>query len=915
MTTFKNAHRYVSEGENQNTISAFKAPQLDFPPLDRFDYGSVKSISAPDSISEYFDVEAPQSTVTENEDVWAFANHDEIDSKQPKLRTWESFYGRAVKEPVTYISEAGPCALDAVLSSIRREPHKVDSSKRADGVLCQPDRYLTALFNLGLGRESTFFNYQSEKLCFCTRVERCRLSGYSDESMKSITDIFIQYGNQIRSLQSFVDRAYAATEPFPGMIAFAGSVSSVLTVMMEHLTCPAQPPHSLLQLQSSFHRPGLILNCLHMIVSKIQNSKNDTNLLSRLYDWCQDLDHVDVSLRPIVLQLLARTSKPWLQAVGSSLGLRPRDSWSISILLKHGGDSSESPPSLLTSCMMPSFVTEGDATILVQSSKSLALLETHMLNHTLLRSATGKLVNPPCLDWHFNWTDIERIESKAKEYEINLLEAMRSHSSQELHGDNMEANSTSSPPIGSPPIDWPFGIPEEKAPIQPLLSHSHMQDSLLNVLRPEEHDLLRQSVEQCLEARVSMNRDSTFAPPLTTASLLSFSPIISAQARLINLACFQLIFKQHNLRFHLSLQQQYQLCGDGVFMSRLSQALLDPGLSSTQRVKGHARVGKVGLNLGFRESWPPASSELRLALMGILKECFESANHGQAVKSLDEDLPGGLSFAIRELSPDEIERCLDPNSIEALDFLRLQYKPPPPLDVIITKSALDKYDSVFKLLLRITRILFVTSQLFRDCKVHSSNPRLVDVTTRRFAIEARHFIVAVSSYFYDSGINAIWADFERNLDDLEGQLANDQVGNYFSEHNSLDQLQQYHEAVLDQIMSVLLLRKRQEKIMGLLKDIFGLVLLFGKEFNIHKHQDLQSTGQFNPTNLYIKFNEMVRLFIRSCRDLSGRRDHKSYKSIFRGVGKQLFSHKDLGQDGSDRIDQLVLRLEMNDYYK
>ena len=849
--------------------------------------------------------------MNDDEDVWGFAQLDEIGYDQQKLGTWDRFYGHAIKEPTTYFSEAGPHTLNAAFSSINEASNEIKSIKQSEGGFVQSDRYLSALFNIGLGRESAFFEHQSEKSSFSIRVERYRLSGHSTVSIGSITSEFIHNGNQMRGLQSFVDHAYALPEPFPAMIAFAGSVSSILAVITEHLTRPARIPHSLLQLQSLFYRPSLILGCLYEVVLKIRDSKNDVNLLSEIYNWSEDLDHVDVSLHPIVLQLLGSTSKPWLEAVGSSIGLQPKNSWSTGLNLKKRSYlEEESLDSIPTSSVMPSFIAEDDATVLVQTSKGLSLLETHSPNNVLITSAISHKFNPPELEWHFGWTDIERIQSKAKLYETRLLQALKSSSGHDSRLKDMAPRHESL----SEYQDWPFGIPEDVSLTQVTVSHFNSGNLLHGTQSSSEDNLLHKSVKHALMANATMNEDSSFAPPFSITPLLSFSPIISSQARLINLACFQLIFKQYNLRAHLALQRQYQLFGDGVFVSRLSQALIDPDLSSTQRHKGLIRTGKVGLNLGARESWPPASSELRLALMGILKECFRSGNKDPTVKRLDEELPGGLSFAIRDLSHDEIERCLDPNSIEALDFLRLQYKPPPPLDMIFTVSVLEKYDSIFKLLLRLTRIIFITNQLFRHDKTITSHSKHFDIISRRFRIEARHFVMAVSSYFFESGINSIWNDFELNLDGLEKRLETDEPNSGLSQYNSLDQLQEYHEAVLDQIMSTLLLRKRQEKMMKLLEEVFSLILLFAKEVNSAKEKDLYTREMSGPQDLYVRFNEKVKLFVGSCKDLSSRKDHRSNKEINSGDGRKLFRYTSVRKNGSDSIDQLLLRLDINDYY-
>jgi hypothetical protein len=417
---------------------------------------------------------------------------------------------------------------------------------------------------------------------------------------------------------------------------------------------------------------------------------------------------------------------------------------------------------------------------------------------------------------------------------------------------------------------------------------------------------------------------STLAPPISLTPLLSFCPLFSAQARLINSSCVRVFFKEHGLRSHLSLQRKFHLFGDGVFISRLSHALFDPELETAQRQQGVARSGGVmGLKLGSRDSWPPASSELRLALMGVLADShYATANDGQEHKggylSRDGELPGGLSFAIRELPQEELEKCMDPHSIEALDFLRLQYKPPSPLDAIITPTSLHKYDRLFKLLLRMIRMLYVVNQLFRDVtdRTRPEQPA-IDPVTHKFRIEAHHFVMAVSSHFFEVSVGATWAKFEAKLDEIDRRINADDAG--IGQCEGLDRLREFHERVLDRIMFAALLRKRQEQVMKLLEDIFTIILAFAR-YSSHSRAQLGPHGRPSPDDkemreLYLRFRKRVSVFVSVCRGLSEKHGygHKISEDGSAAV-EELFGSDSLKEDGGNTINQLLLKLEMSGYY-
>ena len=163
-----------------------------------------------------------------------------------------------------------------------------------------------------------------------------------------------------------------------------------------------------------------------------------------------------------------------------------------------------------------------------------------------------------------------------------------------------------------------FGKPQEEM-------QAHMLASIDKFNQPLKESLARDRLSSILNSYFDPNsnkpqeKDSIFSPPISLIPLLSFNPIIAAQGRIVNGTCMRMFFNSHKLRDHLSLQRSFHLLGNGVFSSRLSHALFDPELESAERHRGVARSGGImGLRLGGRDTWPPASSELRLALMGVL---------------------------------------------------------------------------------------------------------------------------------------------------------------------------------------------------------------------------------------------------------------------------------------------------------
>jgi hypothetical protein len=255
---------------------------------------------------------------------------------------------------------------------------------------------------------------------------------------------------------------------------------------------------------------------------------------------------------------------------------------------------------------------------------------------------------------------------------------------------------------------------------------------------------------------------------------------------------------------------------------------------------------------------------------------------------------------------------MNADSIEALDFLRLSYKPPAPLDAIITPMILFKYDQLFKLLLRVIRMLYVISALFRDATDRTSYWQGIDTVAQRFRIEAHHFITSVSGYFFDTGIEATWRIFDRKLDQIEARINHDGDNLTLGQNEGLDKLRDYHECVLDRIMFALLLRKRQRPVMQLLEEIFGLVLQFSKHSRERALGVKRKVGADDEVReMYLRFRKKVGVFITVCRGLSEKKGYGERRVERREEGG-LFDGEDLREENT--IGHLLARLEMSNYY-
>ncbi|EKG14037.1 Spc97/Spc98 [Macrophomina phaseolina MS6] len=916
------------------------AHDLQLPDLESFQYGPPGDLGSlqESSVSAHPAQQLPETEAPDN-DIWRESADLGPVHEDVKFHTWESFEEPGFQEPRhAYIAEAGPEAFDAALVRMQQ----IDSSKQA-GRVVRTDILLGSLFNLGLGRSSVLFRYEHMQSTFAQAIHDARMPGFSLQSAQALIGNFIRGGSAFRELRDFAERIYGSDSTFASQVALANAVTTIVSAMENHLGPRRDSISSLLQLQNLFRRPHHILLKVKDVIEVVKSLATNEELITTLYIYVQDMEQESVWLRSVFLDILKSVSIPWLEFAAEWAGLRRgfktgftkedvRHTFvGIEEQPEDHVENRPPPEHFYRPENMPRFMPEDDGQTLFETGKSLRFLEAHHPNHPLCAPHTVGVQAPP-LEWSFGWGDMESIATKAKDYEKSLADAIRKYRYTSADVDlrtRRSSDTEKDPHTTVEPANYESNILETFELFDQVPSNE--ESSLATTL----HSLVLSSITN----RSQDDEDAyTFAPPIALTPSISLTPLFLAQARVVNATTLRLFFRHHNLRLHFSVQRQYQLLGDGMFMYRLTSSLFNPELETAERRRGTVRTGApMGLKLGSRSTWPPASSELRLALMGILSESYHSSKlyHSHKNKTSPRrqdkrlretpDLPGNLSFSIRLLSNEEIEKCMDPNSLYALDFLRLQYTPPPPLNLIMTSSALDKYDQCFRLLLRITRMLFVVNhQLPRH-----GLPGVWE--TKSFRNEAHHFVGAVASHFFESGIGEAWQAFELALDGLERRMrAEDEdegaeqtsaFGRLVAE--GLESVRLAHEECLDRILFALLLRRRQQQVMKLLEEIFETILAFAKRANDYA---AGATGGIGPDEareireMYMLFRSKVNVFMTVCRGLSGKRGGYA---AGRTAGNNLFAAAAAERGGGygmgvgeeeNTIDRLLLKLEMSGYY-
>lgn len=831
-------------------------------------------------------------------DPWMF--HQDTAPEAANFKTWDGFdVPEAQLIPPIFITEAGTDAYDSYLAS---ENNPCGIQSHASHKTLEPNAYSACLLAMALGRDSVLFSWNAEKKTFQSSLPFSKAPGYSAESLSAILPLCTSCGQAYRRLRSFIDKTYSSSAS-PPRVALANALDSLLLVVQDELGRRGLTTVSILQLQSLVRPTYRLLSYYYRLVIKIKRSTNDADLLSLIYNEAQSAEMSEPVLRDTMGQILRIVSTPWTEFVEEWIGLRPEEGTRINksgpgkgfvevennVWIDDQGFELEEPDYVLDSDNMPGFVPDDVAQVIFETGKNIRFLQESHSQHPMASISITNTTTVPKLEWQYDWESITRVEEKALEYQRAVLELLQK---------TQDASGTTSQHRLNSFMDQNDGQLQVFGKNEQDLQRT-MLASIANLERPIETKETWNQLSHIIRQNLfdgQHNGESTvadFSPHWSLLPLLSFGPMVYTQARLVNRECLRLLFSEHGLRKHLAVQRAFQLLGNGMFSSRLTNALFNPDMETTERRSGVSRSGvTMGLRLSSRENWPPASSELRLALMGVLTESYQQESGADG-----NGLPGDLSFAIRDLSTEEMERCMDQGSLEALDFLRMSYKPPQALAPVITTASLLKYDRIFKLMLRVLRMLFVVDQLFRDIVLQASHWANLEDACVRFRVEAHHFVTNIARYFFDIGIDQPWRRFQAWLDKIEKGLQDSGLDKSAA-IVSPKRLGEEHEQTLDNIAQALLLRKKQQPVLKLLEEIFTQILRFAKQARSHAPNDQDSE---DIKRMYKAFREKVEIFITVCR----------------GMGEKAGSRNDRAaarRSQESELAMLVLMLDMSNYY-
>ena len=656
------------------------------------------------------------------------------------------------------------------------------------------------------------------------------MSGNSLACYDSFVAALLGCGSKYRTLSEYAFAATSTRRSCASTVAFRGCVSSVLDAIETHATMKQSQIRSMLQLQRLADRPHQLLGIIKMLADSVSDQTTDEAVISVFSEEVHRIVCSGSIFTETLQEMLVRVSRPWLERLCADLGLQ-RDRMSEQLVSFEENTQEPNDESTISfvgratqSQRLPAFVSAEDGVLVLETKRSLQLLRQYLPSHKLdVHQSTA------------TWEQSLAVSESTPALHDIIYGGMRSMPTNMETADLSEyddfesaAGEVDECSVWNEGLAW-SGDEEQRTYLESL--DARISHPLRRFPQDRLSQLVTSAFASSLPDAISSGEYSLLGADFNP--LQQLRPIIQGHAAHINRTILRYLFRDCRLRHHLDLQRQFHLFSNGDFVSRLTAAPFSADTQFAERKRGKIPTGEtMGLRLGVQDGqrWPPASSEIQLTLMGILTETYHPEFAKRGRMSNIKDLPGGLSFSVRELPESEIEKVMDPNSIHALDFLKLQYTAVPPLDAIITPTAMQGYDNIFRFLLKLLRVLHVTMKLrqrFSSDKEHDKDQTGSPSSVRLgFAIGSHHYMSVLMSHFMDVGIAATWTRFMVSLKDVENTLHLDSELDGSKARNmiGLDGLRQLHETCVEDMRRKLFLRRKQQKLRSAVEEFLSAIL-------------------------------------------------------------------------------------------
>eukprot|EP01117_Protostelium_nocturnum_P016433 TRINITY_DN6500_c0_g3_i1.p1 TRINITY_DN6500_c0_g3~~TRINITY_DN6500_c0_g3_i1.p1 ORF type:complete len:1220 (+),score=563.42 TRINITY_DN6500_c0_g3_i1:88-3747(+) len=171
------------------------------------------------------------------------------------------------------------------------------------------------------------------------------------------------------------------------------------------------------------------------------------------------------------------------------------------------------------------------------------------------------------------------------------------------------------------------------------------------------------------------------------------------------------------------------------------------------------------------------------------------------------------------------------NNENALELLEMSFRLDYPLDQIIRREEMDRYNSVFTFLVKLKRVNFALRQIWilsKNANQRNQNALSIDLLRHRM----NHFITTLQSYVINQIHNISWDELKEKM----------------KRAKSLFEVRDFHSNYLKNIQKRCMLTEKAKPVMSILENIFSLCIklhtqIFSRIDYTQFSMDVQSSAQ------------------------------------------------------------------------
>lgn len=397
---------------------------------------------------------------------------------------------------------------------------------------------------------------------------------------------------------------------------------------------------------------------------------------------------------------------------------------------------------------------------------------------------------------------------------------------------------------------------------------------------------------------------TNFIPTIDTITNQSYLQPLQMWCPILNQSFMSSFLHQFKLQYHLSLLYDHYLLASPNVIIGLENTFFDESSTS----------------LSHTNRWPPRATDLNIALLDMLIESNDDQVFTFTLRESKETSvwlnPNGKFIYYDTCNNKTLTFFKNTSGVEALDFLQLNYHATYPLNIVITKPIIHKYNRIFTFVLQLLRVHIVTKRMYRPIKemkwFRASNRDRIS----RYRWILEQFISSIQGYVHHTAIQNTWNQFMQHVQDMQTPSSNDYLSVIMEPHT----FKEYHQHILNRILYQCFLKRNQLQVLRELYHVLNDIIIFGKVLDDYEKTDVMAEDKLflKCRKLFEQFQLHSTIFIKILESIEQKGYGRLGSLLNNSSQDSLFHNLYTRHEAKSELDlfvkDLILRLNMNGFY-